>query len=100
MSRSCEVCDTMVKQGYAVRAHRSKLSRLLVGGRIVALCDSHAKRVRKADPPDEFALRELFPEPGGNRSLLQRRSPLDRRIFPARPEGRRRGDGRRNDDLN
>jgi hypothetical protein len=43
-------------------------------------------------------LRRLFRESGGKRSLLERRQELDRRVFPARPEGRRRNGGRRSSD--
>lgn len=70
-----------------------------MGERIVSLCDDHAESVRDADPDNIAELRQLFPEPEGKRSLVGRRSPLDRRIFPARPEGRRRNTGRRHDDA-
>lgn len=92
MSRECEVCSSPKP-----KAGR-KLRRMLVGDRLVCLCDDHAKRVADAAPETPEQLLELFPEPGGRRSLLDRRAPLDRRIFPPRPEGRRHGDGRRRRD--
>ncbi|MCA9591914.1 MAG: hypothetical protein KC776_01345 [Myxococcales bacterium] len=92
MSRPCEVCASLSQD-------QRKTRRLLVGERIVSLCDEHAESVRNADPGNLEELRELFPEPDGRRSLLGRRSPLDRRIFPPRPEGRRRSEGRRHDDA-
>ncbi len=82
-----------------MESRRGKTRRLLVGERIVSLCDDHAESVRDADPGNISELRQLFPEPEGKRSLVGRRSPLDRRIFPARPEGRRRSAGRRHDDA-
>ncbi len=78
---------------------RSRLRRVLLGDRIVALCETHAEQVQQASPDRIEALRALFPEPGGRRSVVSRRSPLDRRVFPPRPEGRRRSDGRRGTDA-
>lgn len=90
----CEVC---VRSGHA-EAARGRIRRLLVGTRIVTLCASHAEHVERGAVTDFEALRALFPEAEGRRSLLERRAPLDRRVFPPRPEGRRRGGGRRSDD--
>jgi hypothetical protein len=78
---------------------KSKIRRVLVGERIVALCDAHADQVRASRAGATDELRAMFMEPGGERSLVGRRSPLDRRVFPARPEGRRRSGGRRRDDA-
>ena len=78
---------------------RKRIRRVLIGERIVALCDAHADELRRAGIDDLEALYEVFQEPGGQRSLVSRRAPLDRRVFPPRPEGRRRGDGRRHDDV-
>jgi hypothetical protein len=94
MLRRCEMCD----QAGAPRAGQTKLKRLLVEDRLVTLCPDHAARVSQADVTSLEALRALCKEPEGRRSLLSRRSPLDRRVFPARPEGRRRADGRRETD--
>ncbi len=92
MSRTCEACGQAPKG-------RSRIRRVLVNERIVALCDVHAAEFQLSGASTLDELRALFPEPGGKRSLIQRRAPLDRRIFPPRPEGRRMGDGRRNDDA-
>jgi hypothetical protein len=51
-----------------------------------------------ADTKSLDVLRELFQEPEGRRSFVDRRSPLDRRLFPPRPEGRRASAGRRSED--
>ena len=72
---------------------------MVVEERIVALCERHAAALARAEPKTLRAVRRLFREDSGRRSLLPRRSPLDRRVFPARPEGRRLGDGRRGSDA-
>jgi hypothetical protein len=93
MSRSCEVCanhDSQPVQG--------KVRRLLIEQRIVSLCDAHAAHFRLSGSSTLDALQEMFREEAGRRSLISRRAPLDRRVFPARPEGRRHNDGRRNTD--
>jgi hypothetical protein len=61
----------------------------------VALCEAHAEKVRAQAPESLAELRRLFRERSGKRSLISRRAPLDRRLFPARPEGRRASQGRR-----
>ena len=76
-----------------------KLRRVLLDGRIVALCEEHARLARSASVESLGELSRLFTEPDGRRSLLPRRSPLDRRVFPARPEGRRASFGRRGTDV-
>jgi hypothetical protein len=73
---------------------------VLIGDRIVALCADHADQVQGARAASVEELRALFREPSGSRSLLPRRSPLDRRVFPARPEGRRTRGRRAGDDGN
>jgi hypothetical protein len=70
----------------------------LVGTRLVTLCTSHARVVPSLDPAGIEELRRAFQERKGQRSLLDRRQELDRRVFPPRPEGRRRGGGRRASD--
>ena len=65
----------------------------------VALCDEHATVVSDPSSSSLEVLRELFREKDGKRSLLDRRSPLDRRLFPPRPEGRRLRTGRREKDT-
>jgi len=71
------------------------IERFRIGDRVLAFCAKHARRVREANPESLDDLTRLFAEEAGGRSLLDRRSPLDRRIFPPRPEGRRRGLSRR-----
>jgi hypothetical protein len=75
-----------------------KLCRILIEDRIVLLCEPHAAKVRDHAPSTMSELRGLFRERHGNRSLIGRRAPVDRRIFPARPEGRRASTGRRTGD--
>jgi hypothetical protein len=96
MQRSCEVCASLAA-ATATTAH--KLRRVLVDGRIVALCEEHARLARSASVESIAELSRLFTEPDGRRSLVPRRSPLDRRVFPARPEGRRASFGRRGTDV-
>jgi len=75
-----------------------RVRNLLVGDRIVYLCDKHARTLEKYDLDSVEALRAILREADGQRSLVTRRSPLDRRAFPPRPEGRRRSQGRRSSD--
>jgi hypothetical protein len=101
MLRPCEVCTGLHKVGVITDAEskKTRIRRVLVGDRIVALCDAHAEQLKESRAGASDELRAFFMEPGGRRSLVGRRSPLDRRVFPARPEGRRRSDGRRRDDA-
>jgi hypothetical protein len=89
---SCEVCETLG------RPPAGRAKRVLVGERLVALCESHARVLASLPVESVSELRRLFRESGGQRSLLERRQELDRRVFPARPEGRRRNAGRRGSD--
>lgn len=75
-----------------------KMHRVLLGDRVVALCHEHAAATRQRKVDSVAELRDLFTEMPGGRSLVDRRSPLDRRVFPPRPEGRRRAAGRRTSD--
>jgi hypothetical protein len=68
---------------------------VLVGDRLIVLCESHAATLRHHRITNLAGLRKLFLEPHGRRSLVDRRDPLDRRAFPPRPEGRRAPGGRR-----
>ncbi|MCC6554592.1 MAG: hypothetical protein IT372_16555 [Polyangiaceae bacterium] len=104
-------------RGTARGAH---LSRVIIEGRALLMCRAHAATVVAAMPETFEDLRALFigaapcldpallldPIPGGVADdprcpPLERRSPIprrgfeDRRVFPPRPEGRRRGGGRR-----
>jgi hypothetical protein len=90
MARPCEICQSLEREPGA-----GKVRRFIVDERIVALCEEHARELGDAIPETVDELRERFIEPEGRRSLLSRRSPLDRRVFPPRPEGRRRAEGRR-----
>jgi hypothetical protein len=82
-----------------VSAHpSSRVKRIILEGRVVALCDDHAHAVLEEGIETLRELRERFLEADGRRSRIDRRSPLDRRAFPPRPEGRRKGQGRRTSD--
>ncbi len=100
MARKCELCAAPKTRAKASE-HRPKpvkLCRILIEDRIVSLCAAHAAKVREHAPGTVSELRGLFRERAGKRSLIGRRAPLDRRIFPARPEGRRASTGRRTGD--
>jgi len=89
---TCEVCTTL---GWP---QKGPGKRVLVGSRLVTLCASHARVVPSLKPAGTTELRQVFHERKGQRSLIDRRQELDRRVFPARPEGRRHGGGRRTSD--
>jgi hypothetical protein len=89
---TCEVCSTL---GWT---QKGPGKRVLVGHRLVTLCASHARVVPTLPERGVDDLRHAFRERKGQRSLIDRRQELDRRVFPARPEGRRRGRGRRASD--
>jgi len=89
---TCEVCSTL---GWP---QKGPGKRVLVGERLVTLCTSHARVLPSLPKAGIEELRTVFKERSGGRSLIDRRQELDRRVFPARPEGRRRGDGRRTTD--
>jgi len=91
MSRPCEVCSGLEP----LHPAGGRTRRLLIEQRIVALCDQHAAAYRSSGISTLAELRAMFVESSGRRSPVQRRAPLDRRVFPPRPEGRRRNDGRR-----
>ncbi|APR84492.1 Hypothetical protein A7982_09841 [Minicystis rosea] len=80
------------------------MSKVVIEGRALTLCGSHAAVVVSAMPETFEDLRAIFVGAGvdlGDRVALDRRSPIDRRgledrrAFPPRPEGRRMGGGRR-----
>jgi|GEM_PF-528106 len=94
----CAVCGCEERPG-------ARLSRVIIQMRALLICRAHAATVVAAMPETFEELRALFvgvvavgdgtytgPE---RRSPLSRRTPDDRRIFPPRPEGRRRSSGRR-----
>ncbi|MEI9941469.1 MAG: hypothetical protein WDO69_29975 [Pseudomonadota bacterium] len=98
MTRKCELCATLKTRVSAAEHRPTKLRRVLIEDRVVALCGAHAEQVKRQAPATVAALRKAFTERRGQRSLLERRAPLDRRAFPARPEGRRASSGRRASD--
>jgi hypothetical protein len=87
----CEVCATLGRE-------KIKGKRVLVGERLISLCPAHARVLASLPVAGVDELRTLFREGGGKRSLVERRQELDRRVFPVRPEGRRRSSGRRQRD--
>lgn len=95
--RVCEICSA--RGAEPVSAEARALTRVLIEDRPVALCRAHLEEVERAGVETLSQLLALFPEPRGQRRAPERRSPFDRRIFPARPEGRRRGTGRRGTDA-
>jgi len=98
MARKCELCAALKTRVTAAEHGPAKLRRVLIEDRVVALCSAHAAKVKQLAPASVSELRAAFTERHGQRSLLQRRTPLDRRAFPARPEGRRASSGRRASD--
>jgi hypothetical protein len=88
----------MTLAGQAPPPRKGRMRRIMLERRIVALCEAHARLVveQKLDTLDD--VHRHFTETTGQRSHLDRRSPLDRRILPPRPELRRRGYGRRSSD--
>ncbi|HEY3593103.1 MAG TPA: hypothetical protein VGL13_04495 [Polyangiaceae bacterium] len=77
----------------------SRLSRVTIQARTIVLCRDHASHVAVHMPKTWEELRALFTLPPDRRSPIPRRvDPDDRRVFPPRPEGRRRSFGRRNID--
>jgi hypothetical protein len=87
MARNCEVCAAQSLSEGRGAPRKKRLQRLVMHERIIAVCDEHAALASRARSIEE--LRGLFFETKGGRSLVDRRSPLDRRLFPPRPEGRR-----------
>ena len=85
-------------------AASARMSQVVIEGRALELCRAHAAMVVTAMPETFADLRRLFvgvgteeSRPGEleRRSPIPRRTPEDRRVFPPRPEGRRRSFGRR-----
>ncbi|HVR19120.1 MAG TPA: hypothetical protein VMS65_05480 [Polyangiaceae bacterium] len=92
MATRCEVCSALGNPA------SGRTRRVNIAERSVALCPAHALVLAALPLADTAELRALFRESGGQRSLVGRREALDRRAFPPRPEGRRRGGGRRSTD--
>ncbi len=100
----CAVCGAQAAAG-------ARMSRVVVEGRTLELCRSHAAAVAAAMPETFEDLRGLFVgatldvdvmirlgSMSERRSPIQRRESDDRRVFPPRAEGRRQGTGRRTTD--
>ncbi|MBK8252383.1 MAG: hypothetical protein IPK82_06905 [Polyangiaceae bacterium] len=98
---SCAVCG-------AGSTKSARMSRLVMEGRPIVLCRDHAAIVAASRPATFEEFRQLFVGASidieamirsglmvERRSPIQRREAVDRRAFPPRPEGRRRGFGRR-----
>lgn len=86
------------------------MSKVVIEGRALTLCRTHAACVVAVMPETFEELREMFVGAGVDLATLEagfveRRSPIDRRaaedrrVFPPRPEGRRMSPGRRASDL-
>lgn len=104
----CAVCGARAALG-------TRMSKVVVEGRALELCRTHASTVVAAMPETFEDLRALFVDAGVDlharachdggstakppgserRSPIHRREPEDRRVFPPRPEGRRHSSGRR-----
>ncbi len=99
---TCAVCRTSSADG-------TRMSKVVIEGRALELCRTHAASVLTAMPETFEDLRALFVgvaieanAPAGQterRSVIERRGFDDRRVFPPRPEGRRRAGGRRLNDI-
>jgi hypothetical protein len=97
MGRQCEACSALELSGHKP-LRTTRIRTLLVADRLFCFCDTHADVVRDAAPKSIEDIRDLLKEPDGLRSLMARRSDVNRRIFPPRPEGRRRSQARRSSD--
>ena len=92
----CLVCTA---RGAAKRPTPSRISRVTIQARTVTLCREHAGQVAIHMPKTWDDLRALFVGSLERRSPIPRRKETDdRRVFPPRPEGRRRAYGRRKPD--
>jgi hypothetical protein len=97
MAKHCEACSFDRHSGYCPKAAQS-VRNVLIGNRIIQLCDKHARQALEASVFDVEALMQLARSVGERRSPIDRRGPFDRRMFPPRPEGRRLESTRRQDD--
>jgi hypothetical protein len=97
MAKQCEACSALALSGHKP-LRTTQIHNLLVAGRLFRFCDAHAEVVRNVDANNIEDIRNLLKEPDGLRSLVARRSDINRRIFPPRPEGRRRSEARRSPD--
>jgi hypothetical protein len=94
---NCEAClDNSCDRDHTDPAQA--IRKVLIGSRIVRLCEGHAQMALEHHVADVETLRAMVRVNGERRSPVERRSPIDRRIFPPRPEGRRHSSVRRQDD--
>jgi hypothetical protein len=98
-NESCAVCGFSEPAG-------GEMSRLVIEGRSLCLCRTHAAVVATEMPETFEDMRTLFigisldrAASEERRSPISRRDPEDRRVFPPRIEGRRKSFGRRTDDA-
>ena len=97
MAKQCEACSALARKAEKSTGS-SRIRSLLVGGRLVRLCELHAQTLRMRNPNSVDEIREILKETDGSRSLVARRSAVNRRVFPPRLEGRRLNAGRRSTD--
>jgi hypothetical protein len=93
----CLVCTA---RGATKRPNPNRISRVTIQSRSVMLCREHAGLVAINMPKTWDELRAIFGGSVDRRSPIPRRTEYDdRRMFPPRPEGRRKSYGRRRLDL-
>jgi hypothetical protein len=93
----CLVCTA---RGVSRRPSPNRISRVTIQSRSVMLCREHAGLVAIHMPKTWDELCAMFSGPVDRRSPIPRRTDYDdRRVFPPRPEGRRKSYGRRRFDL-
>jgi hypothetical protein len=93
----CLVCTA---RGAAKRPVPSRISRVTIQCRSLMLCREHAGQVAIHMPKTWEDFRAIFVGSVDRRSPIPRRIDYDdRRVFPPRPEGRRKSYGRRNVDA-
>jgi hypothetical protein len=94
---ACLVCAA---RGSTKRPNPNRISRVTIQSRSVMLCREHAGLVAINMPKTWDELRAIFAGSLDRRSPIPRRTDYDdRRVFPPRPEGRRKSYGRRRLDL-
>jgi hypothetical protein len=90
---SCVVCTS---RGATKVPNPNRISRVTIQARTVTLCREHAGLVAIHMPKSWADFRAIFVGSVDRRSPIPRRVENDdRRVFPPRPEGRRRPYGRR-----
>jgi len=95
-ARGCLVCTA---RGRSQKPSPYRTSRVTVQAKSLLLCREHAGLVAIQMPKTWEELRAVFAARIDRRSPIPRRVDNDdRRVFPPRPEGRRRSFGRRKSD--